>query len=257
MYPTTLSRGKVGGVPVRIITPNDVPAEKRDRVLINVHGGGFQADWGSVSETVPIASLTQTKVVAVLYRLSPEYAFPAAVDDTIAVYKELLKTHKSQKIILYGTSAGAVLTAEVAVRSKQLGLPLPAALGVLSGDGAAGVFGDSASMYGVEGLSGARLGIPQEGQVDPSMERRTARDPVPSPQFADLHGMPPTFLTSVRDLLLSGTVNLHRAFVHAGVPAQLIVFDGLPHAFWTNFTLPESVEANKMVAAFFDKHLGK
>ena len=87
---------------------------------------------------------------------------------------------------------------------------------------------------------------------------RNPPNPVLSPQFADLRGMPPTFfLTSVRDLLLSGTVNLHRAFVHAGVDAQLIVFDGLPHAFWTNFTLPESVEANKMVAEFFDGHLGR
>ena len=57
-------------------------------------------------------------------------------------------------------------------------------------------------------------------------------NPVLSPQFADLRGMTPTFfLTSVRDLLLSGTVNLHRAFVQAGVDAQLIGFDGLPRAF--------------------------
>lgn len=61
----------------------------------------------------------------------------------------------------------------------------------------------------------------------------------------------------MRDLLLSGRVNLHRAFLHAGVDAQLIVFDGVPHAFSTNFTLPESVEANKMVAEFFDRHLGR
>ena len=84
MYPTALTKETIGGVPVRIITPSDIPAEKKDRVLINLHGGGFQADWGSVAETVPIASLTKTKVVAVLYRLSPDYAFPAALEDAIA-----------------------------------------------------------------------------------------------------------------------------------------------------------------------------
>ena len=116
MYPTTLTKDTIGGVPVRIIMPPNIPPEKRDRVLINVHGGGFQADWGSIAETIPIASLSRTKVVAVLYRLSPDYAFPAAVEDTIAVYRELLKGYKPQNIALYGTSAGAILTGEVAVR---------------------------------------------------------------------------------------------------------------------------------------------
>ena len=50
-YPTVLTRDKIAGVPVKIITPVNIPPENRDRVLINVHGGGFQADWGSVSET--------------------------------------------------------------------------------------------------------------------------------------------------------------------------------------------------------------
>ncbi|HSS97447.1 MAG TPA: alpha/beta hydrolase fold domain-containing protein, partial [Terriglobales bacterium] len=254
-YPTTLARDKIAGVPVRIITPVNMPEENRDRVLINVHGGGFQADWGSISETIPIASLTKTKVIAVLYRLSPENPFPAAVDDTVAVYKELLKTYKPQKLVLYGTSAGAMLTAQVAVRLKQLGLPLPAALGVLSGDGRADVFGDSTRIFTLDGLRGP-LEMLQDGQPDPYTGKTNPRDPVLSPQYADLRGMPPTFfLTSERDALLSGTVNLHRAFVHAGVETQLIVFDALPHAFWTDFPLPEADEANQLTADFFNKHL--
>lgn len=256
-YPTTLTRDEIAGVPVRIITPIDLPKENQDRVLLNVHGGGFQADWGSVSETVPIASLTKTKVVAVLYRLSPENPYPAALDDTVAVYKELLKTYKPQKLVLYGTSAGAILTAEVAVRLKQLGLPLPAALGILSGDGAMDMFGDSAHIFSEDGLSGS-LEMLRDGQPDPYVGKTNPRDSVLSPQYADLKGMPPAFfLTSVRDHLLSGTVNLNRAFVHAGVETQLIVFDGLPHAFWTNFPLPEAAEANQMTADFFVKHLRK
>jgi len=256
-YPTTLSKEQIAGVPVRIITPTNMPAENRDRVLINVHGGGFQADWGSVSETIPIASLTKTKVVAVLYRLSPENPFPAAVDDTVAVYKELLKAYKPQSLVLYGTSAGAKLTAEVAVRLKQLGLPLPAALGILSVDGAHDVVGDSARIFTLDGLKGP-LEMMRDGQPDRYAGKTNPRDPVLSPQYADLKGMPPTFfLTSERDALLSGTVNLHRAFVHAGVETQLIVFDGLPHAFWTDFPLPEADEANQLTADFFSKHLQK
>jgi monoterpene epsilon-lactone hydrolase len=258
MYPTTLTKDTIAGVSVRVITPPAIPTERNDRVLLNVHGGGFQADWGSVAETIPIASLTQTKVIAVLYRLSPDASFPAAVDDAVVVYKEILKTHKPQNVALYGTSAGAILTSEVAVRLKQLGLPLPAALGIFSGNGDLSQYGDSLAIFGLEGLKGP-LGIPRHpGPDEPYRGSTDPRDPVFSPQFADLKGMPPTFfLTSERDLLLSGTVNLHRAFVHAGVDTQLIVFDGLPHAFWNQFKLPESIEADHMIADFFDKHLGK
>jgi acetyl esterase/lipase len=196
------------------------------------------------------------KVVAVLYRLAPEYPFPAAVDDSIAVYKELLKTYKPSHIVIYGTSAGAILTGEVAVKIKQLGLPLPAALGIFSGMGDFGRMGDSISIYALRGLSG-HLDPPAPGAHDPEYTGETdVKDPVLSPMYADLHGLPPTlFVTSGRDLLLSGTVNLHRAFLHAGVDAELVVFDALPHAFWYDFKMPEAIEANHMMADFFVKQL--
>jgi acetyl esterase/lipase len=74
----------------------------------------------------------------------------------------------------------------------------------------------------------------------------------------DLTGFPPTlFVTSGRDLLLSGTTLMHRAYLRAGVDAQLVVFDGLPHAFWNNPTLPESKEADALMAKFFATHLGR
>jgi acetyl esterase/lipase len=79
-----------------------------------------------------------------------------------------------------------------------------------------------------------------------------------SPIFSDLRGLPPTlFVTSGRDLLLSGTVNLHRAYFNAGVDARLLVFDALPHAFWYDSTLPEAIEANHMMADFFVQQLRK
>jgi len=255
MYPATVEKSTIAGVPVRLITPTSVAADKKDRILINVHGGGFQADWGSVAETIPIASLTHTKAVAILYRLSPENKFPAAVDDTIAVYKELLKTHKPQQMVLYGTSAGAILTGEVAVKIKQLGLPEPAALCIFSGNGDMGDFGDSLKIYGLHGLSGT---IEQAGgkHDDDYIGSTDTRDPVLSPLYADLKGMPPTlFLTSTRDLLLSGTVLLHKAYLHAGVPAELVVWDGLPHAFWNEFKMPESIEAHHLMADFFERYL--
>lgn len=82
------------------------------------------------------------------------------------------------------------------------------------------------------------------------------RDPVLSPIFADLHGMPPTLLvTSTRDLLLSNTTIFHRALLRAGNDAQLVVFEALPHAFWYHFQLPETREALELMAKFFDQKL--
>jgi epsilon-lactone hydrolase len=257
MYPTKVTEDKIAGVPVRIITPPVTPAKKQNRLLINVHGGGFQADWGSVAETIPIASLTETKVVAIRYRLAPDNPFPAAIDDTVAVYKELLKTYKPESMVLYGTSAGAVLTGEVAVKLKQLGLPLPAALGIFSGFGDFTRLGDSNAVFGLRGLQGP-LNAPSDAAPDPKyVGSADRRDPVLSPVFADLKGMPPTlFITSERDLLLSGTSILHKAFLEASnSDAELVVFDALPHAFWNQFKLPESIEAHHLMANFFDKAL--
>lgn len=256
LYPANVQEDKIAGVPVRVIMPLTIPPAKQNRVLINVHGGGFNSDSGSLTETIPIANLTQTKVVAVLYRLAPEHPFPADVDDTVAVYKELLKTYKPEHIGLYGTSAGAILTGEVAVKLKRLGLPEPGALGVFSGSGDLSRAGDSQALFALQGLSGPLK--PPGAAMDLSFYagHTDLEDPVLSPLFADLKGMPPAlFITSTRDLLLSGTTILHRAFLRAGDDADLVVFEALPHAFWNDPTLPESKEADHIMASFFDKHL--
>jgi acetyl esterase/lipase len=259
LYPANVTTDTIAGVPVRIITPLNIAPEKRDRVLINLHGGGFNSDSGSLTETIPIANLTGTKVVAVLYRLAPEHPFPAGLDDAIAVFKELLKTYKPSHIGIYGTSAGAILTAEVTVKLKQLNLPLPGATGIFSGMGDFSRSGDSQAIFALNGFSG-HLDPPQRGtrQLDSYVGATDPKDPVLSPLYADLIGFPPTlFITSGRDLLLSGTTILHRAYLRAGVAAQLVVFEALPHAFWNNPALPESQEADQIMARFLDAHLGE
>lgn len=256
LCPNQLVEDKIAGVPVRIVTPEGMPAANRDKVLLNLHGGGFNSDSGSYTESIPIAGYSKIKVVAVLYRLAPEYPFPAAVEDSIAVYKELLKTYKPDHVVIYGTSAGAILTAEVAAKIKQLGLPMPAALGIFSGIGDYSSDGDSMALYALRGLAGP-LAPPGPGPHGAEYVTTTdPKDPILSPIYSDLHGLPPTlFVTSGRDLLLSGTVNLHRAYLKAGVDVRMIVYDALPHAFWYNSHLPEAIEANQFMADFFVKQL--
>jgi monoterpene epsilon-lactone hydrolase len=258
-YPVNIEGRTIAGVPTDIITPLDMPEANRSRVLINLHGGGFNADSGSLIEGDPIANLTKTQVVSVYYRLAPENPFPAAVEDVVAVYKELLKSYKPQSIGIFGTSAGATLSCEVAVRLKQLGLPLPAALGIFSGLGDFSRVGDSRQLFTLNGFPGTMDPIDATHLPDAAYVGKTdRRDPVLSPLFADLKGMPPSLLvTSTRDILLSETATLDRAMLGAGVDARLVVFEALPHAFWYHFELPETKEALGLMARFFDEKVGR
>jgi len=257
LYPVDIKEESMGGVRCDVIKPLNIPPGRQDRVLINVHGGGFNSDSGSLVEGIPIAYLTGTTVVSVYYRLAPEYPFPAAVDDTVAVFKELLKTHKAARIGLFGTSAGAILTAEVAVRLRRDGLPLPGVLGIFSGTGDMSHSGDSQALYSVRGFGGLNQPPTKTPHLSQYVGSTDPRDPVLSPIFADLKGFPPTLLvTSTRDLLLSGTSDLHRALLRSGVDAELVVFEALPHAFWYDYHLPESKEALDIMAQFFERKLG-
>lgn len=256
LCPNSTQETTLAGVPVRIVTPANMPPSSHDKVLMNLHGGSFNADSGSWGESIPIAGYTGIKVVAVLYRLAPEHPFPAAVDDAVAVYRELLKSYKPDHVIIYGTSAGAVLTAELAVRLKQLALPMPAALGIFSALDSFAHMGDSYSIYTLRGLAG-HLAPPDSSIHDAYYVGSTdPHDPVLSPIYADLRGLPPAlFISSERDALLSGTANLERAWLRAGIDARLVVFDGLPHAFWYHPEMPESIEASHIMASFFLAHL--
>jgi epsilon-lactone hydrolase len=259
LYPVNIAETTIAGVRTDIITPLSMPEENRTRVLINLHGGGFNSDSGSLIEGVPIANLAKIKVVSVYYRLAPENPFPAAVDDVVAVYKELLKSYKPKSIGIFGTSAGAILTCEVTAKLKQLGLPLPGALGIFSGMGDFSRPGDSWQLFTLNGFPGklepSDLKSPHDseyvGKTDP-------KDPVLSPLFSDLQGWPPSLsVTSGRDILLSGTTIFHRALLKSANDAQLVVFEALPHAFWYHFQLPETNEALELMAKFFDDKVAK
>ncbi len=238
-----ISDDVIEGVPVRVFEPKG--GATRQGVLLNAHGGGFMVDSGSLTENVPLCALTGMKVVAVLYRLAPEHAYPAAVDDMVAVYRALLRSAKPNRIAIYGTSAGAILSAQTIVRLKREGLPLPAAVGFFSGSGDLARNGDSEQFLPMPG--GATLLELISGYI--GQTPRT--DPGLSPLYGDLSGFPPTLLvTSTRDQLLSHTAIFHRALLKAHVPAQLVVFEGLPHAFWAYLVAPECTEAFELMASF-------
>ncbi|QNA85387.1 alpha/beta hydrolase [Sphingomonas sp. So64.6b] len=240
-YGVTMTDGVVAGVPVRIFTPRTM--RRGAPVLMNLHGGGFMVDSGSITENVPVAALTGYKVVAARYRLMPETTFPAALDDALAVYRDLVRTHPTRRIGVYGTSAGAVLTAQLAARLKHDRLPLPGALGIFSGSGDLSRPGDSVSLF----LDPTAL----RDLAQAYAAKRELTDPALSPARTSLAGWPPTLcVASSRDYLLSATADLCRKLDEDGSPARFVMFDGLPHAFWSYIEAPESDAAFATMARF-------
>jgi acetyl esterase/lipase len=251
-HDVSLADDVIAGVPVRRIERASGEID-RSRVLMNLHGGGFATDSGSLTENIPIAALGGIPVIAVLYRLAPEHPFPAAVDDALAVYRALLDKHDARDIGVYGTSAGAVIGPQLMMRLKAEGLPLPGALGVFSGEpdltGTADSLRIFATAFEHDALVGAK---------DAYVAGADLRDPLVSPIYGDLSGFPPTLcLASARDILLSGTVNLSRALTDAGVGAELVVYDALPHAFWSVMLAPESDDCFRRMTAFLTRHVGR
>ena len=240
-YEVRVETSTIAGVPVRIVYPKGVSGLGKGPVLLNLHGGGFAIDSGSLTETIPVAARSGLPVVAVLYRLSPEHAYPAALDDALAVYQALEKERTAKRIAVFGTSAGACLSGQLVAKLASMGRPMPAALGFLSGSADLGIRGDSESWMPGPGFD----------WVAAYSGKTAMTDPILSPIRGDVSRFPPTLLmTSTRDFLLSPTSIFARALTEKGVDARLVVFDGLPHAFWAYMAAPESDQANELVARF-------
>ena len=250
-HPVNITADVIAGVPVRRIVRASGAVDSR-RVLMNLHGGGFEVDSGSLTENIPIAAITGIEVIAVLYRFAPEHPYPAAVDDALAVYQALLADHDPRDIGVYGTSAGAVIGPQLMMRLAAESLPPPGALGVFSGEADLVGVADSLRIFArtVEAELLIRCKHEYVGSADPL-------DPLVSPIRGDLSGFPTTLcVSSARDVLLSGTANLSRALSAAGVSSELVVYDALPHAFWANLLAPESDDAFQRMASFFITQLG-
>jgi len=226
-----LTPGTLGGVPVLEIGIDGVPPEG---TLLWFHGGVYVL--GSARTSAGLASdvarRTGTKVISVDYRLAPEHPFPAALDDALAVYQALIATRNTSpaQLALVGESAGAGLAASLLVSARQQDLPMPAAGVLLS------PYADlTLSGHSMTGKTTADPAFRPEafrvrvkdyaGAVDPA-------DPMISPVFASLRGLPPLLIQAgSNELLLDDAVRLAARAAADDIPVTLEVTPGVPHLF--------------------------
>jgi acetyl esterase/lipase len=240
--------------PVRGISPAN-----KNRVLINLHGGGFMwgAHSGGLVESIPIAGVGRIKVITIDYREAPEYSFPAASEDVAAVYAALLKTYKARDIGIYGGSAGGILSAESVAWFSTHGLPMPGAIGTFCGS-ITDVQGDSAFVAPI--LTGQPMAEKPLSLFDfPYFKGVSPKDPLalPGNSPALLAKFPPTLLISgSRDFALSSVLRSHALLDQAHVETELHVYEGMWHGFFVYPNLPESLAVYGVIVRFFDRHLG-
>jgi epsilon-lactone hydrolase len=238
------------GVPAHWL---EAPGTRTDRVLIFLHGGGFE--FGSVRSDGELAArLGQAGGMRVLfpeYRLAPEHHFPAAIDDVIAAWRWLRADQRlpAGSIAVAGDSAGGGLAVALLVAIRDAGEELPAAAVLMSP---------------TVDLTSSGASMTERADQDPistpAMLRQFASDylagadprtPLASPLFASLAGLPPLLvLVGTADLLLSDSERLAAAADQARVDVTLEIGEGLPHVYPLMLGTPEATEATEQIGKF-------
>ncbi len=245
----------VGGVPVFVVTPDGVDESSDVQpIYLDIHGGSLLMGGGKACEVMArrVAAQVQMQTWSVDYRMPPDHPYPAALDDVLAVYRGLLDVREPEQIVVGGGSAGGNLAAALMLRARDVGLPLPVALVLLTPEIDLTESGDSFhTNLGIDNVLTESLA----DSIALYAGDHDLRHPYLSPLFGDLTSpFPPTFLQAgTRDLFLSNTVRMHRKLRAGGVDAQLHVFEAMPHGGF--FGAPEDDELTEEIRRFLAAHV--
>jgi acetyl esterase/lipase len=233
-----------------------VPATARPgHVILYLHGGAYviggPASHGKLAAQLGHAA--RCEVYFVDYRLAPEHPFPAALDDALAAYRWLLAQGlDARRVIVAGDSAGAGLALATALALRERKLPLPGALVLISP-------WTDLTLGGTSHRSHAqRDPMLRASWLADSAQRyaagRPLTDPLLSPLFADLSGLPPMLVqVGSEEILLSDAEGLAQRAGAAGTAVTLRRYDGLWHDFQVHAgLLPEADRALAEIGAFVE-----
>ena len=233
----------VGGVPAERLRPT---AGAGDKVLLYLHGGAYCVGSPAThrSLTTHLARAANATVLALDYRLAPEAPFPAARDDVLDAYRALLEENVDPaQIFIAGDSAGGGLTLSVAQTLRDLGLPAPAGLIMLSPwvdlthprASEPAHAGEVMLNWGALDKAAKHYVCGDAcGDADKDMDKvsRALRAPGVSPLLGSLANLPPTLtLTGTDEILLGDSEQLIQALHDAGNQATLLLYRGMWHVF--------------------------
>jgi acetyl esterase len=235
-----------GGVPVRVYEPLD----PRGGTLIFLHGGGWVV--GDVETHDPlcrrVANGTGARVVSADYRLAPEHPFPAGLDDAEEVLHWLWTEDPARPLGVAGDSAGASLTAGVALRARDKQIPLAAQLMFYPATDPAMTspsFAENGAGYFLTGRDMAWF-------YQRYLPGGPGRAPEADLAHADVVGVAPAIVATAEfDPLRDEGVAYAARLADAGVPAQHLPGPGLIHGFAGFLGVVDAADA--AVAAILDR----
>jgi acetyl esterase/lipase len=233
------------------VSPNGIDGND-ERVVLYLHGGGYVAGTSEYAcgFASMLAVMINRRVLSVAYRLAPENPFPAALEDAFAAYRLLLDQGTNAKDISFiGESAGGGLIFALCLLLKQKALPLPASLVAVS-------------PWTDLTFSGASYSTNRK--KDPSLSYKAIRadaaayakgqekNPLVSPVFGDLSGLPPSLVfAGSYELLLDDARTLADRLNGSGSPCELVIGEGLWHVY-VLFRIPEADAAIKKSVSFLE-----
>ena len=233
------------------VIPKD---ERRQGVILYLHGGGYACGdleyakgFGST-----LAAQTGGRVFCAAYRLAPEHPSPAALEDALEAYRYLLsKGYPPEHIALCGESAGGGLCYALCLKLRELELPMPCCLIAVS------PWTDlTASGESYETNRDADVSM-SKGLLNYFAEAYTSKpdDPLVSPLFGDLAGMPPSLIFVGGDeILLSDAQRLHSKLLDRGCASTLVVKPHRWHAYLL-YGLEEDQADFGTIGGFLNTHM--
>ncbi len=243
-----ISPGQVGGIPGEWVEGTN----RAKSVLLYLHGGGYFGCSAQSHRPITVGfALQGFRVFAPDYRLAPENQFPAAVDDAVAAYRGLLSEgNLPGHIVVSGDSAGGGLALSLLLALREAGIPLPAGAALFSPWTDLAATGESIR------TNAARCAMFNGPDVGPSaryyLGEMDPRNPLASPLYADLAGLPPLLIhVGADEVLRDDSVRIAERARAAGVRVELKVWPVVPHAWQlAPRKIPEARQSLRESSAF-------
>jgi monoterpene epsilon-lactone hydrolase len=240
-----------GNVPAEWIT---TPNSESQKVILYLHGGGYVA--GSIATyrdlVTRISMASKARILILEYQLAPEFPFPSCIEDAFSAYKWLIFAQKidPKNIIIAGDSAGGGLTLALLIKLRDEELPMPIAAVCLS------PWTD---------LAGTGDSLKNNAKIDPFISKEfweisaksylgtiDPKNPLASPLYANLKGLPPIFIqVGTSEVLLDDSIRFTERAKAAGIDVRLKIWKDMIHIFAIFAALaPESRKAIEEIGEF-------